>query len=105
MTEYITDPFKLDPIDPPENASDAELLLCAGLCPHCEVGAAFRMADASNEDLICQNCGFEFTGTTPDVGHLANRPRAVAAVYAMGRQRGSTRAALPAISPRPARGA
>lgn len=101
----ITEPFCLDPIDPPEDAAEAEKLLCAGKCPSCEQAGAFRVSAYSADAITCQLCGFEFVGAWPDRGNDPPR-RKLEAVYDMGnaagsgRQRSGRRVSLPKVTKR-----
>jgi hypothetical protein len=78
------DPFVLDPVDPPDGASDEERRLCAGLCPICEQPAAFAPVPGDDDDLVtCKACGAEFAGIKDDRPGEPPR-RSLRAVYSLG---------------------
>jgi hypothetical protein len=98
----MRDSITLDPVTPPEGATEAELLLCRGLCPWCGERVAFAPSEEFDDSLICRRCGVEFLGTTPD---RAGTPpqRTVTAVYVEGDIAMKVAAAdsLPAVTARP----
>lgn len=64
----MREPVLFDPIDPPEGASEAELLLCDGRCPECAAQGAFMPSIERDGSYACLTCGGEFDGPRPDTG-------------------------------------
>ena len=112
MDRENTDPFCLDPINPPEGLTDAEVMLWKGLCPWCGTKGPFAphqfpdtdvaAAPPRDSSLVCRTCGLEFLGPMDDQVGVAPQ-RSVTAVYAEGDAGMKVAAAdsLPEVSARP----
>jgi hypothetical protein len=113
MDRENTDPFCLDPIDPPPEVTNAaDIMLWQGLCPWCGTKGPFAphqlpdtdvaAAPPRDSSLLCRTCGLEFLGPMDDQSGQPPQ-RTVTAVYVEGDVGMKIAAAdsLPAVSARP----